>query len=124
MAYVAGATAVTLVAWGLVFFFIAWGADDSADEEMSKWTPLVIGPILVVYLGVLVGVAWGRWRVWRWLPIAVIVSGIVGVTVQTAVHEAARAYEPEELWFTFWWLAPLVAGVVSFLTEFIALRRR
>ena len=56
-AYVAGATAVTLVAWGLVSLLVAWGADNSSDEETSGWTPSVVRPIIVVYLGVLIGIA-------------------------------------------------------------------
>ena len=119
-AYVAGATGVTLVAWGFVAALVAWGADNSSDEELSGWTLFVVGPIIVVYVGVLVGLAWGRWRVWRWLPVAVLVSGIVGLVVQTGVDGAARAYEPEETWITLWWLAPLTAGAVSLVVEVYA----
>ena len=66
----------------------------------------------------------GRWRVWRWLPVAVIVSGIAGVIVQTAVDGAARAYEPEDAWTMLGWLAPLTAGAVSLVAEIAAVRKR
>ena len=123
-AYIAAATAVTLFAWGYVSSAFASGADSSSDEETSGWTPFVVGPIIVVYLGLLVGLAWGRWRVWRWLPVAVIVSGIVGLVVQRAVEGAARAYEPELVWSTLLGSAPFAAGAVSLFAELAALDRR
>jgi undecaprenyl pyrophosphate phosphatase UppP len=116
-------TAFALLVWGAIFSAVAWGAGIGSREEMSKWTPLVVGPIIAVYIGVVVGLVRGRWRVWRWVPAAVIVTGVVGLIIQTTVEDTARDYEPEDTRWKLFFLAPLFVAGVTLAAELITPKR-
>jgi hypothetical protein len=51
-------TALALLVWGAIFSAVAWDAGIGSREETSMWTPLVVGPIIAVYIGVLLGLVW------------------------------------------------------------------
>jgi hypothetical protein len=116
-------TAFALLVWGAIFSAVAWDAGIGSREETSTWTPLVVGPIIAVYIGILLGLVWGRWRVWRWVPATVIVTGVVGLIIQTTVEDSARDYQPEDTWWKLFFLAPLLVAGVTLAAELITLNR-
>jgi len=106
------AVTVTLLSWGIAAYAIAAGADGLVREQTNAWTPIVVGPIIVVYGCLAIGLIRGRWRVWRWMPATVLVAAVSALIVQAAIDEAGRAYEPEQIWIALFWAAPIAAVVV------------
>lgn len=114
---IAATLAATLSCWGVAMYAVADGADGSVREQLSLWTPIVLAPIIVVYGSFALGLVCGGWRLWRWIPAAVLIAAVGAVTVQASVNEAARAYEPEVLWNALFYGAPVAALVVVFAAE-------
>lgn len=114
-------TAAALTAWGFVFLLFGY-RDTSVREQFNAYTLIVVSPILVVYLMLIVGLIRGRWQVWRWLVPAILVAGVIGLSVMGTFYDAGRAYEPEPLWWVLWWGAPVTALLVVLGGELV--RRR
>lgn len=108
--YAVGGIGLALLAWWVGSFFLTLGRGETGEPHLDVFTPLILAPLLTVVVGFTVTVIARppRWRVWRWVPVAALLSN--GITFITLAVYVDAEWSATKLWPYLWWVALLVAA--------------